>query len=487
MKNDTLKAVTISLGLLSTQTLIAQAENQINQQAEITVNCQLPATNCDNSSQDLNCHLMMNPSSIEEGTKAMGKALGILRKGEITTAERVAAEEEREAEAGRGEVVNAISSNSSHQVLRLRGGGPKPKKQLTGGFKSTGDSSEEEDTIADPDLESEDTQPMSGEVNKYLKNEIINNIYTECLAEVAKLTLGGGTAAGDISKETAEWAAAKEAAEYSKRKAERAVIIATKKTEEAKGIMDEAKKSAKTAARVPMQGSAAEQAVITTTINYEKAREAYTITNYEATRLAVTLAEAHVETEDAVLYAISVRNTGQQATAEAGIDTAKEVEEEALAAVEAAKGDAESKENRMNDEKKKLEDVKNLQGGTQTNITPAMRAAMKEFEEDKTVAEAARSRAKTADLAANALKIKAQRAMNDGGDDDEMLNLQVYAAAENSWIETAEGYKIARDNANKNGLDTAELTTVIEKAEKQAASWASHIFSIKNVEKTKTA
>src|SRR3990167_2223629 len=179
MKNDTLKAVTISLGLLSTQTLIAQAENQINQQAEITVNCQLPATNCDNSSQDLNCHLMMNPSSIEEGTKAMGKALGILIKGEITTAERVAAEEEREAEAGRGEVVNAISSNSSHQVLRLRGGGPKPKKQLTGGFKSTGDSSEEEDTIADPDLESEDTQPMSGEVNKYLKNEIINNIYTE--------------------------------------------------------------------------------------------------------------------------------------------------------------------------------------------------------------------------------------------------------------------------------------------------------------------
>ncbi|OHE77254.1 MAG: hypothetical protein A3F67_07010 [Verrucomicrobia bacterium RIFCSPHIGHO2_12_FULL_41_10] len=42
------------------------SENQIGQRVESTTNCELPTTNCNNSSENLNCYLMMNPA--EEDT-----------------------------------------------------------------------------------------------------------------------------------------------------------------------------------------------------------------------------------------------------------------------------------------------------------------------------------------------------------------------------------------------------------------------------------
>ena len=265
------------------------SENQTGQRAELTANCQLPTANCDNVGTDLSCHLMMNPSTIENGTQALGEALGLLGK-EAVTAERTMAEGEG---AGRSGIDRALSSsNSSNQVLRLRGGGPKPKNKSTGGLKSTGESSDEDN--ADPDLESEDTQPMGSEVSKYLKKEIINNIYTECLAEVAKLLLGGNVTAESISKEEAEWAAAAQAAEYSKGKIERAFEKAEREIDEAKSTSDEAKRNVRELEKAPKPASATEQAIAAANLAYEKAYAAYAASGYKAKKLVGELAEAGV-------------------------------------------------------------------------------------------------------------------------------------------------------------------------------------------------
>ena len=105
----------------------------IGQQAKTTMNYELRTTNCGNQGCNLDCHLMMDPSTLEEGIKAVGEALGILEKRTII-AERPVTE------------VGSIPSNSSSQVLRLRGGGPKKSQQSQsdGELKSTGESSEKE-------------------------------------------------------------------------------------------------------------------------------------------------------------------------------------------------------------------------------------------------------------------------------------------------------------------------------------------------------
>src|SRR3990167_1565327 len=98
-------------------------EDQIGQRVKITTNYQLPTANCDNLGFDLSCHLMMDPAelkNIENGTQAIGEALGIVEK-EVDTTETAVV-----TGAGRSAIERSIaSSNSSHQVLRLRGGGPK--------------------------------------------------------------------------------------------------------------------------------------------------------------------------------------------------------------------------------------------------------------------------------------------------------------------------------------------------------------------------
>lgn len=191
MKLSYLKTIAIFLGLLSIQALFAQSEDQ-------DAGYRLQAAGC--SSQQIegnainegeynspNCYMMMNPSAVSEGTEALGvlgeKAMIIGVRGNVA-----------------GEVACA-SSPSSNQVLRLRGGGRKPQKsEPTGGPKHTGDSDEEESDLdhAEPDLASEDTAAFAtlrsagiknSSVNEFLLNEIRNNIYTQCAADVAALIL----------------------------------------------------------------------------------------------------------------------------------------------------------------------------------------------------------------------------------------------------------------------------------------------------------
>ncbi|HLB33233.1 MAG TPA: hypothetical protein VJK54_03255, partial [Chthoniobacterales bacterium] len=113
--------------------------------------------------------LMMNPS-LEAGTKAIEEALGIFGKREVI-AERSVAE--------------VASSNPSGQVLRLRGGGPK-KSQPTGGLKSTGDTSDENDA---DDYASDADSSTSEDINNVLNTHIQDAIETEGRAHVASNVL----------------------------------------------------------------------------------------------------------------------------------------------------------------------------------------------------------------------------------------------------------------------------------------------------------
>src|SRR3990167_6765353 len=114
--------------------------------------------------------LMMNPSTLEEGAEAIGEALGVLGKRAVSA-------------KGPAVEVASISSNSSNQVLRLRGGGPK-KSQPTGGLKSTGDTSEEEDDDAS-DADSSASEDNSADINDVLNTHIQDAIETEGRAHVA--------------------------------------------------------------------------------------------------------------------------------------------------------------------------------------------------------------------------------------------------------------------------------------------------------------
>src|SRR3990167_4160653 len=97
------------------------SECQIRQQAKPTTNCELRTTNCNNSGTDLSCYLMMNPSSIEEGTKAVGEALGIVGRGEEAAGVS-------SASGGRDDVARISSISLFSEVFRLQNGGSKPKK-----------------------------------------------------------------------------------------------------------------------------------------------------------------------------------------------------------------------------------------------------------------------------------------------------------------------------------------------------------------------
>ncbi|HLB33776.1 MAG TPA: hypothetical protein VJK54_06030, partial [Chthoniobacterales bacterium] len=436
-------------------------EDQIGQRAEITTNYELRTANCDNLGQDLSYHLMMNPATIEEEIKAVGEALGVFGKGEIITAEATG--------IGRGEIVNTISSSSPDQVLRLRGGGPK-KFQPTGGLKSTGDTSDEEEKDANPDVESEDTQPMSGQVNKYLRDEIINNIYTECLAEVAKLSLGGRVTAENLAKEEAEWAAAAQAAEYSKGKIERAFEKAEWEIDVAKSISDEAKRNIRELEKAPKPVSATEQAIAAANLAYEKAYAAHAASDYKAKKLAGELAEARVETANAVLHAITVRKGTQHATeAEAGLETAKEAELEALKAVQAAMTDVKAKLALMNTAEANLNDAKRMVHGISPTspMTAAQKVAMKGIEKYKTAAETAEASAIDAELRASVAKGKI-REMNFERE------IKAYHDAEEAWMEAGEGYKTALAKVNEVGLDDEELTAALASAEVHQATWRAH-------------
>ena len=301
------------------------------------------------SNSDFYPQMMMNPSTAKEGAKAVEKALGISDQSAIIDKGRPMTHQAIEGivpvvfvRAGSSEAATEVKANSPPEVLRLRGGGPKLKSGPTGGLKSTGDSDDEEDSDRDedPNLNSEDKFSENREVNKYLKNEIINNIYTECLAEVAKLTLNGCITAENFSKEADEWAAAKAAAEYYRGKYEGDVRVFERDKSDAKEAAEKCRRRANEA-QLTLSKKAKEldqletQAII--------ARAAYAESDYELKKLALQLAEARVGTARATCWAIEMKNNPSRSTAEAELAECQKKEIIALESYTKAKTDVEAK------------------------------------------------------------------------------------------------------------------------------------------------
>ncbi|HLB34871.1 MAG TPA: hypothetical protein VJK54_11650 [Chthoniobacterales bacterium] len=129
---------------------------------------------------DVTPKLMMNPS-LEEETKTLAKALGVLGKGAVDAKGVMVG-----GESGGIGAVGAMRSNvdstiSSSNVLRLRGGGPKKTQQFQpkGALKSTGESSEEGESGSDPDASADE------DVCDMIYTNIKDYIRTTGMADVA--------------------------------------------------------------------------------------------------------------------------------------------------------------------------------------------------------------------------------------------------------------------------------------------------------------
>ena len=180
---------------------------------------------------------------------------------------------------------------------------------------------------------------MNSPVNKYLKNEIINNIYTECLAEGAKLTLDGRITAENASKEAAEWAAAKAAAEYYRGKYEGDVRVFERDKSDAKEAAEKCRRKAEVVLTVPKKTNEFDQLETQAII----ARAAYAESDYELKKLALQLAEARVGTARATCWAIEMKNNPSRSTAEAELAECQKKEMIALESYTKAKTDVEAK------------------------------------------------------------------------------------------------------------------------------------------------
>ena len=166
--------------------------------------------------------LMMDQSSAEEGIKAVKKTFETSEQNAVaaegTVLEHqvvgVAAEIKEtplvSVSAESNKVATQSFSNASPQILK------------------SGKEKENSEEFQDPDFELRNNTPITTQVNKYIKNEIINNIYTECLAEAAKLSLGTRVTEGN--QMTAAQRVAKRELEFDQKIAEEALAKA-KKTE----------------------------------------------------------------------------------------------------------------------------------------------------------------------------------------------------------------------------------------------------------------
>ncbi|HLB34412.1 MAG TPA: hypothetical protein VJK54_09300, partial [Chthoniobacterales bacterium] len=323
MGNNTLKAVTISLGLLSAQTLFAQVENQINQQAKLTTNYELPTANCDNNqitdyrlqiagtnqTTELaknNCRiasplrndiipistllssisylgvtpkLMMDPSTLEEGEEALGEQLGIFGKKAALSKTPVGIANTTAA------IHSPIGSSSSNIAISGHGA---------------------IETTVEENTERTD-------VNKFLEQEICNNIYMSCLAKVTMMSLAERQTAEGISQEMKEWAAAEKKAIRDVSKSKKILEKAARERETAGKKLDSFKASLHGKAYID---------------------EAYY--EFQVKELAEKLAEARVTTAEATLFAIEVKDTAQSAGAADDIKEAIEEEKNAYDVLEAA-------------------------------------------------------------------------------------------------------------------------------------------------------
>src|SRR3990167_6616074 len=328
----------------------------------------------------------------------------------------------------------------------------------------------------------EDEEEVEDGINEYFKKEICDNIYATCLAKVAAMSFHEREfveGALEISSaEAYEWAAAEKAADFSKRKAERALEKVRQKIEEARRNHDEAKRSLKEDLRVPHQEKEADQSVAMANINYEKARVAHIASNYEATKLAGVVAEAKVEMADAVFYAISVRNSSSHSAAEAEIDEIKKTEEEALDAFEIAKADVMAKadllkiaEENLNAAKKAAQGVAQVHPLSPHPITAAQKSALKDIIEDQTLAETGRTNAKKTSFTATTYKIKVDKGEIEENSENLTKELELYEAAKSAWEDTVRWYKAAYEKAERVAFDTAEFTEALNHAEKESALW----------------
>src|SRR3990167_6437352 len=252
-------------------------EDQIGQGTEFTTNYELPTTNRDNLAQDLSYHLMMDPAelkNIEGGIEDLKEVLGSPGKAGLSV-----------STAAHSPVGN---SSSSAAILEAR------------------DSDAAATLTVDETGEGDSTKA-------YLKNEICDNIYMACLAEVATMSLAQRKTAEGMIQEKEEWEAAKDMA--MEEEAELKIIL-----ERAKGETLAAQKKFDSANAI-LHGKA-------------YADEAYY--NWQVKELAEKLAEARVTTSHATLNAIKFRNTAQRVKSEARLNEAIAMEYKASQALEAA-------------------------------------------------------------------------------------------------------------------------------------------------------
>src|SRR3990167_7299762 len=127
-------------------------EDQIRQRTETTTNCQLPTANCDNSSLDLSCHLMMDPAELKNLEKGIEDLKGVFGSSDKT------ASPSKTAVATTATTCFPVGSSSSSAVVTGQRGVEATATALT-----------------------EESEEAAG-VNKFLEDEICNNIYMSCLA-----------------------------------------------------------------------------------------------------------------------------------------------------------------------------------------------------------------------------------------------------------------------------------------------------------------
>ncbi|HLB34359.1 MAG: hypothetical protein A3F67_07100 [Verrucomicrobia bacterium RIFCSPHIGHO2_12_FULL_41_10] len=298
-------------------------------------------------------------------------------------------------------------------------------------------------------------------VNKYLRDEIINNIYTECLAEVAKLTSNSsGVAIENDPLEAREWAEAMAAAEVSQGRAQRKLEEARRETLEARVYKEETQKNVEEATKVKGQlMNKTKQAEASANLAYRQACFAYADADCKAKGCAELLAEVRVGMTDAVLNAIKYRTTSQRAIAEAELKTKKEIEIQAIADFEAAKNVVliqklcvETAETALNSARKNAPKVDNA-------------SALKAFKEDQRVANSTRDKARAIEISAINCK---KTTTTDLGFSKE---IQAYSAAQDAWEKAVQVYEVLLKQAEEHDLDNKEVMDDYLNAQKKESQW----------------
>src|SRR3990167_4972522 len=271
------------ISFTSSNLLLAQSEN-IQESTERTLpystaNSELSVANGDNSDNDLSCYLMMNSvelKNLEKGAGTLRDELGAFGKKITPSQTPIAARASAYSSVGR----TTISGQRSVEATAV--------------------------SMIDETGEENSTTQL-------LKEEICNNIYLECIAKVATMSLAKRGTAEGISQEAKEWEAARHMAAEEERDCNNAWEEAKKETLAAQRKFD--------SANAIIHGKA-------------YADEAYY--NWQVKELAEQLAKARVITAHETLNAIQFRNTAQQNKVEVRLNLAIEKERKASDALAAA-------------------------------------------------------------------------------------------------------------------------------------------------------